>query len=29
MEVRWMCSFNTIKEDVIDFSDSIKEIVSK
>lgn len=29
MEVRWMCSFNTKREDVIDFANSIKEIVCK
>lgn len=28
-EVRWMCSFNTTKEDVIDFTDTIKRIVQK
>ena len=26
-EVRWMCSFNTTKKDIIDFSETIKKVV--
>ncbi len=28
-EVRWMCSFNTTREDVIDFTETIKNVVKK